>query len=68
MKEMKNVCPKCNRVYTAYPALSRIDNRTPICPECGMREAMQSIEIDEEHQDKIINMVGYDVNHTKIED
>jgi len=65
---MERVCPRCGKTYTAYPALSRIDNMTPICPECGMREAMASIEIDDEHQDEIIEMVGYDVNNTKVKD
>lgn len=35
-------CPKCGKEFTDYPALSREDNETEICPECGVREAMQS--------------------------
>ena len=31
-------CPKCGRTYTEYPALSRTDNKTLICPDCGIRE------------------------------
>jgi len=65
---MERVCPKCGRTYTAYPALSKIDNVTPICPECRMHEAMDSLKIDKEHQDKIIEMIGYDINNTKIKD
>jgi hypothetical protein len=34
------VCPRCNHEYTAFPALSRIDNRTQICPTCGRIEAL----------------------------
>lgn len=34
-------CPKCNLGYEGYPALSRKDNKTEICPECGQKEAMQ---------------------------
>lgn len=34
-------CPKCGKEFTDYPALSRIDNETEICPECGVREALQ---------------------------
>ena len=34
-------CPRCNELYDGYPALSRLDNRTAICPACGTDEAMQ---------------------------
>lgn len=37
------VCPKCKRPYTGYSALSRVDNKTNICPDCGMKEAIESI-------------------------
>lgn len=33
-------CPKCGKEFTEYPALSREDNATEICPECGVREAL----------------------------
>ena len=34
------LCPKCEGIYTDYPSLSRRDNETYICNECGMKEAM----------------------------
>lgn len=34
-------CPKCGELYNAPPALSRRDNKTEICPDCGMREALE---------------------------
>jgi len=34
-------CPKCSKYYVGYPALSREDNETEICPECGVREAIE---------------------------
>ena len=33
-------CPKCKKEFTEHPALSRGDNETEICPECGVREAL----------------------------
>ena len=36
------VCPKCNREYEGVPALSRIDNETLICPECGTAQALDA--------------------------
>lgn len=38
---MNNVCPSCNQEYSERPALSRVDNMTKICPECGMKEAIE---------------------------
>lgn len=32
--------PKCDKYYVGYPALSREDDKTEICPGCGMREAV----------------------------
>ena len=36
----RHKCPKCGAYYFGYPALSREDNKTKICPECGVREAI----------------------------
>lgn len=33
-------CPICGRIYKDYPALSRRDNTTEICPQCGVKEAL----------------------------
>ena len=37
------ICPVCGQPYTEPPALSRKDNATDICPDCGMMEALASI-------------------------
>lgn len=39
---MSNICPKCGREYTGRPVLSREDGKTDICPDCGMREALNA--------------------------
>ena len=33
-------CPRCKKEYSEFPALSRADNKTDICSDCGVREAM----------------------------
>ena len=38
----KRVCPLCRKEYDGVPALSRTDNETLICPECGTREAIDA--------------------------
>lgn len=42
-EKRERICPVCGRSYTDPPALSRRDNKTDICPECGMREALAAI-------------------------
>lgn len=52
-----SVCPKCGKAYSEHPALSRIDNTTLICPDCGTREALESIGVEIDEQDKIIDTI-----------
>lgn len=42
-EKRERICPVCGRSYTDPPALSRRDDKTDICPECGMREALAAI-------------------------
>ena len=53
----ERICPKCGRTYTEHPALSRTDNKTLICPDCGIREALESMGISKEEQKKIISII-----------
>lgn len=55
---MQRVCPKCGRTYTREPSLSRKDNETLICPECGLEEGLRSVQStlglsDEDIQDVV---------------
>lgn len=36
------VCPICGKEYTEVPALSRKDNKTEICPSCGLKEGLEA--------------------------
>lgn len=51
------VCPKCGKTYKGHPAISREDNETAICPTCGTREALESIGVSKEEQDRIISVI-----------
>lgn len=33
---------KCPKYYAGYPALLRRDNKTKICPEYGIKEALET--------------------------
>lgn len=50
-------CPLCGNSYAEPPALSRTDNETLICPDCGTRQALESIGISTEEQDKILSII-----------
>lgn len=53
----EKICPNCGQAYTARPALSRKDNKTLICPDCGIREALTGLGIDFEEQEKILEAI-----------
>ena len=54
---MNKICPLCGMRYDAPPALSRTDNVTPICPDCGTRQALESIGVSLEEQEKILSII-----------
>ena len=45
------ICPACGEEYTDPPAISRRDNRTAICPECGMSEALSDYLLSKMRKD-----------------
>lgn len=52
-----DICPLCGRVYHGAPALSRVDNETPICSDCGTRQALRSIGVEPSEQELIIETI-----------
>ena len=62
MNQQPRICPICGQIYHEPPALLRADGKTQICPDCGTREALQSIGVCNEEQEKIINTIH---QHTK---
>lgn len=60
MKELINLyntCPICGQQYSGHPALSRLDNSTLICPDCGIRQALESLGISEQEKNDIVNII-----------
>ena len=51
------ICTLCHRTYSEAPALSRTDNKTLICSECGTRQALQSVGLPIEEQEQIIKAI-----------
>lgn len=56
LRELR-ICPRCGKPYAEPPALSRTDNETLICSDCGTREALDSIGISVEEQEKILSII-----------
>lgn len=50
-------CPLCGEYYSAPPAISRANDKSKICPTCGMRQAMQVAGFSEEEQQKVFNLL-----------
>lgn len=48
------ICTRCGKAYHGVPSLSRADNETLICPDCGTREALESIGVDKQEQEEIL--------------
>lgn len=50
-------CPLCGKPYTGVSALDRRDNRTAICPDCGTRQALESIGVGAAEQEEILDII-----------
>jgi len=57
MNHQPRICPVCGQTYHEPPALSRADGKTQICPDCGTREALQSMGVDSDEQERIIETI-----------
>lgn len=51
------ICPRCHKAYRGVPALSRADGQTLICPDCGTREALDSIGVEPAEQELILDSI-----------
>jgi len=50
-------CPICGKEYEDRPAISRKDNKTEICPDCGTLEALESIGASDEMKDEVFKKI-----------
>ena len=51
------ICPRWGKAYSDAPALSRADNKSLICPDCGTREALESIGVKPSEQEEILETI-----------
>ena len=60
------ICLRCHKAYHGVPALSRTDGRTLICPDCGTREALDSIGVELTEQEKILDAIHRSMQSSNI--
>lgn len=56
-EKITRICPKCGKPYQDEPAISRLDSSTPICPDCGTREALDALGVSMEEQVEILAII-----------
>ncbi len=61
----QRTCPICGKNYHDHPALSRIDDKTEICPDCGTRQALEAVGIPVEKQETILEIIHLKINEVK---
>ena len=49
-------CAKCGQLFKGHPAMSRVDG-SPICSDCGVREAMESMNVDPEETERVLEVI-----------
>jgi len=60
-------CPSCKKMVYQFPAISRKDNKTKICPACGAAEALNALFSDL-YKKKKVAISEDDLNELKEED
>ena len=40
---VSKICARCGKAISGYPALSRKDNKTEMCSNCGTLEALEEL-------------------------
>ncbi len=51
------ICPCCGTAYGGRPAISKTDNETLICADCGTRQALESIGVEKDEREQIIETI-----------
>ncbi|MGN1133116.1 MAG: hypothetical protein ACI4RN_01535 [Oscillospiraceae bacterium] len=55
-------CPICGRLCRGASALSRKDNQTYICSDCGTRESLEDLGVSTDEQEKILECIHRNQN------
>ena len=47
-------CTRCGKEFLYPPALSRADNKSPVCRICGAEEALERAPISAEEKERVL--------------
>lgn len=53
-----NVCTRCGKEFDYPPALSRSDNKSPVCRVGGSAEALEAVGASEEEKERVLAEVS----------
>ena len=53
----KRTCPICGQEYRNHPAISREDNVTPICPNCGIRQSLKALGVNDDEIEDFFKII-----------
>ena len=56
-RHMPRICPACGETYFGVPAISRKQGHADICPDCGTREALESLGLGPVEQGRILRLI-----------
>ncbi|GEM_PF-6294953 len=51
------ICSICKKEYSEPSALSRKDNQTEICPDCGLREALEAFGVKDDKVQEVMDVI-----------
>ena len=51
-------CTRCGKMFDYPPALSRKDNKSPVCRICGAAEAMEAYGASSVDMEKVLAVVA----------
>ena len=49
-----NVCTRCGKEFDYVPALSRADNKSPVCRVCSAAEALEAVGVSDEERERVL--------------
>ena len=53
-----NECTRCGKEFDYPPAISRKDNKSPVCRICGAAEALEAVGASDEEKNRVLAEVS----------